>query len=220
MGKLKKIIAQKTMRLLNESSTNISLEDLKNWYDDELSKARGIADLKRRNLKLKQLQKRYISKFRELSTQKNFDTFAGNMNVKYIYHYTNGEGLIGIVQSDSLVSGGSSNAGISFTSNPNLYKRGFVFWHPSKYSQGKHDGNTGVKIKFHFEKMKKDGLKFRKGAESMGTHYGEQEIRFKGYEIENPFKYILEIIIIKNKESNYKQLTQFLDKYDLKYKVV
>ena len=59
--------------------------------------------------------------------------------------------------------------------------------------------------------MKTDGLKFRKGSENIGTHSGEDEIRLRQDELENPIKYIKEIIIFKDKEQKISRIIKFID---------
>lgn len=77
-----------------------------------------------------------------------------------------------------------------------------------------------ILVYFNLNKMKKDGLKFRKGSENIGTHSGEDEIRLKQDELENPIKYIKEIIIFKDKEKDYLKLTNLLDSNSLNYKLI
>lgn len=206
---------------INENKTYDSVVDLKQWYDDETKKNDNIKDFKRWKLKTQLLQKQYMEKKTELLT-KNKDPYAlkGNSKVNYIYHYTNGEALIDIIENNILIGGGDSYGGISFTSHPNLYKRGFVFWYPNKYTEGKHHENIGIKIKFDFNKMKKDGLEFILGNEDIGTHSGEEEIRIKSDEIKNILNYVVDIIIFKNKEKDYSKIIELLNKKNIKHKVI
>jgi hypothetical protein len=138
------------------------------------------------------------------------------MDSRYIYHYTTGDSLIYIIEDNEMYG----DDGISFTTHPNLYKRGFVFWYPNKYSKGRHHGNVGVKIKFDFNEMKNDGLKFKKGSENLGTHGGEEELRLITYELNNPIKYIKEIILFKDKEENYLELSNILKNKNINFKVI
>jgi hypothetical protein len=148
----------------------------------------------------------------------NPDPYAlkGNINAKYIYHYTTGDNLIGIINDNILIG----DEGISFTTHPNLYKRGFVFWYPGKYSEGRHTKNVGIKIKFDFDAMKNSGLKFKVGSEGLGTNHGEEELRLMKYELKNPIRFIKEIIIFKEKEKNYIKVSELLDSKHIKYKIV
>ena len=153
----------------------------------------------------------------ELSKYKNSYALAGNMNARYIYHYTNYDSLQNIIKDNVMYT---SESGISYSSNPNLYKRGFIFWHSSKYSEGKNHLNTGIKMKFDFNLMKSDNLRFRAGNENMGTHAGEEEIGLMSDELNNVKKYLVEVIIFKQKEKNYKLAEELLKKEGIKYRVV
>lgn len=204
---------------LIEDKTYDKLLSLNKWYDKQRKELDNIKDFKTWKLKSKLLQKQYFDKKSELTKKEDSFGLEGDMGANYIYHYTNAESLVDIIKDDILIGGGDEYGGISFTSHPNLYKRGFVFWYPSKYSDGKHHGNIGVKIKFDFNQMKKDGLKFRKGSEHIGTHAGEEEIRLKQDELENPIKYIKEVIVFKDKEKDYLELSELLDKYNISFKI-
>ena len=157
-------------------------------------------------IKKQSLINRYVEK-------KNQFGWEGNENAKYIYHFTTGDSLIGIL-SDNIIYGFPD--GISFTTNGNLYKRKFVFW----YGKNNKDySNVGVRIKLDYHKMKNDGLKFKLGDESIGTTWGEEEIRLLKTELENPFKYVVEIAIFKDKESKYEALVNYLEKKNINFKV-
>jgi hypothetical protein len=190
---------------------------LKQWYETEKEKIEKITNYKLWKFRTNLLSKKYSKLMHELNIE-NDDLYniKGNLNNKFIYHYTDGDSLIGIIDDDNIVSGGE---GISFTTNSNLYKNGFIFWHSSEYSKGRNHTNTGVKIKLDFNLLKSDGYKFKQGNEDMGTHEGEEEIRFRGEEITNITKYIVEIIILKNKESNYEELETLLHEKNIKYKI-
>jgi hypothetical protein len=217
---LKEYIYKIIKECLNENKTYDDLLSLKKWYKEENKKLDNVKDFKTWEIKSKLLQKQYYEKYNEITKRENPFGEEGDMNANYIYHYTNGSSLIDIIEDNILIGGGDEYGGISFTSNANLYKRGFVFWYPNEYSKGKHHGNIGVKIKFDFNSMKKDGLKFRKGSENIGTHSGEDEIRLKQDELNNPIKYIKEIIIFKDKEEDYINLSNFLDSKNIKYKII
>lgn len=220
MKDLENFITTTIKQFLNENKTYDELLSLKKWYDEKNEKLNNIKDFKIWKLKSKLLQKQYFNKKNEIIKKENPFGLEGDMNVNYIYHYTNGDSLVDIIKNNILIGGGDEYGGISFTSHPNLYKRGFVFWYPNKYSEGKHHKNVGVKIKFDFNQMKTDGLKFRKGSENIGTHAGEDEIRLKQNELDNPIKYIKEIILFKDKEQNYLELLNLLINNNIKYKVV
>lgn len=220
LKKLNKIIDTTIKEFLNENKAYDDLLSLKKWFDEENKKLEKIKDYKTKKFKSKLLQKQFFHLKNEIIKKENPFGIEGDMSSNYIYHYTDGESLFGIITESMLMGGGDEYGGISFTTHPNLYKRGFVFWHPNEYSKGKHHGNIGVRIKFDFNQMKKDGLRFRKGSENMGTHSGEEEIRLLKDELENPIKYIKEIIIFKNKEEKYLELSNLLKKTNIKHKVI
>jgi hypothetical protein len=211
---------KKYNQFVNENETYDELSSLRMWYEEETKKLDNVKDFKTWKLKSKLLQKHYFNKQNEITKKENPYGLSGNMKSNFIYHYTNGDSLINIIEDNELIGGGDECGGISFTSHPNLYKRGFIFWYPNEYTPGKHHLNVGVKIKFDFNQMKEDGLKFKKGSEHIGTHSGEDEIRLLKDELENPIKYIKEIIIFKDKENNYEIISKLLDIKNIKYKII
>lgn len=211
---------KKLKEILNENDLYDKLLKLEKQYEEEQKKIDQIVDFKTWNLKTKLLFNHYLNEKSKITNKKNPYSLEGDMSASYIYHYTTGESLINIIDENILMGGGDEYGGISFTTHPNLYKRGFVFWHPNEYSEGKHNGNVGVKIKFDFNKMKKDGLKFKIGSENIGTLPGENELRLKQNELSDPLKYISEIIIFKNKEKNYRELSSILKTKNIKFKIV
>ena len=68
--------------------------------------------------------------------------------------------------------------------------------------------------------MKEDGLKFKIGSENMGTHSGEDELRLMVDELDNPIKYIKDIIIFKDKEEKYIELSNLLKNKNINHKIV
>jgi hypothetical protein len=68
--------------------------------------------------------------------------------------------------------------------------------------------------------MKQDKLKFRSGNENMGTSSGENEIRLMIDELDNPIKYITEVIVFKSKEENYQEAIELLNNYKIKNRLV
>lgn len=207
-------------KILNESSYDEIL-DLKKWdeeekkkIDDEFDKDNNYHKWKR---KTERQTKMYFRRINDI-IKKSKDPYElkGDINANYVYHYTDLRSLEGIL-SENIMYG--DTGGISFTSNPNLYKRGFIFQYGSKYNKGRNHTNTGIKIKFDFNKMKNDNLKLIKGNENMGTHAGENEIRLKQDELENPIKYITEIIIIKTKDDNYQNIIPLIKKHNIKYTI-
>lgn len=217
---MKSIIESIVNSFLMEHKTYDKLTALKQQYRSEQEKNFEQYPYKKALLKNKMLFKQYLEKHDELSKEKNAYGLKGDMNAKYIYHYTDGDSLLRIIEDGYMIGGDDDYGGVSFTSHPNLYKRGFVFWHPSKYSKGRHHGNIGVKMKFDFKKMKSDGMKFKGGSEDMNTHAGEDEIRLMVDDFHNPLNYIVEIIVFKNKESNYTELSNVLKSLNIKHKIV
>ena len=217
---LRKLIQNVVRETLKENKVYDEYLALRRWYEEEREKiSREDNPYNIFKIKTKRLEDLYRNKERELDLEKYDDpyAFSGNIDAKNLYHYTNGYALERIIK-DNLLYG--DYRGISFTTNPNLYKRGFVFYHTNEYGEGRHSGNVGVKIKFDFDKMKKDGFNFKKGSEYMGTHGGEEEIRLRMDIFENPIKYIKEIIILKDKEKNYESLSELLNSKNISNKVV
>lgn len=214
------ISVDKLSDIVNENKTYDEILALKDWYASETKKLDNIKDFKKWKLKTKLLQNQYRNKMDKLTKEKNPFAMRGDKGASFIYHYTDADSLINIIKDNILLGGGDYYGGISFTTHPNLYKRGFVFWYPGKYSQGKYHKNIGVKIKFDFNMMKKDGLKFKAGTENMGTHPGEEELRLLQNELDNPIKYIKEVIIFSNKEKRYKELSKLLNDFQIKNKIV
>lgn len=227
MNKLKEVIKLALNDLINENKVYDEILSLDRWYKEEKKKLDDIKNLKTWQLKSSLLSKKFRT-LRDELTKKEKDPYAlkGDNETKYIYHYTTSDSLIEIIENNEMIGDGDGNeyVGISFTSHPNLYKRGFVFSHPNKYSQGRHHGNIGIKIKFDFNEMKKDGLKFKKGSEKMGTYSGEEELRLMQDQLENPIKYIKEIILFKDKEKEFSKLsekiTNLLKNKNIKYKII
>jgi len=197
------------------------IRDVEKWYNKERKLLDNEKDYNTWKIKSKLLFKKYLSLQNEIERDyDDIDSFAGNMKVSYIYHYTTISGLINILYENMLIGGGDEFGGISFSSNGNLYKCGFVFIYGSEYTQGKNHTNVGVKMKFDFNMMKNDGFKFRKGSEFIGTHYGEEEIRLKSDELENVKKYLVEVILFEDKDLNYASAIPLLEENGIKYKIV
>ena len=166
------------------------------------------------------LKKDLISKSDDPYAQK------GNLNAKYIYHYTTGWSLYHIIQND--VMEGNFDGIISFTTNRNLYSQYFVFRYDDEDGYGgRNKYNIGIKIKFDLKKMLNDKIKFRQGSNKSGTHNGEQELYIKTHgRLYNIVKYIVDVIIILNKENmqknkvNLELLEKLLKSKNIKYKIV
>jgi hypothetical protein len=144
-----------------------------------------------------------VKKYNKIS--KDYLEFSGNINSKYLYHFTTVEYAYRILY-DNMLIGGDENgdAAISFTTNKNLINRGVVFWYPSEYTEGRTSKNLSVCFVFDFNKIKNEYKgKIKKGNEYIGTHVGESEIRLKLYEFDNVDKYLLSVIIDKDKIGNH-----------------
>lgn len=204
--------------IISEEKNYDKLIKIKKWYEDEIAKINKIENYRLWKLRTSNVSKKYFNLINDLS-QNDDDLYAlkGNINSKYLYHYTNGESLLNILEDDLMETGGE---GISFTTNSNLYKRGFIFWHKSEYSEGRNHTNTGVKIKLDFNLLKSNGYKFKQGNQDLGTHEGEEEIRYRGDEITNISSYIIEIILFREKESNIESIVEILNSKNIKFKIV
>lgn len=209
------------IRIINEEVSKYDqILRLKAWHKEMSDKIDKETDYKRWKLLTDRQNRLYLNKMNEL-TKGGDDIYelGGDMKSRYIYHYTDDSSLLNILKDEVMITG---NIGISFSSNSNLYKRGFVFWYPSKYSKGRYAGNTGIKMKFDFDKMKGDGLKFKRGSEGIGTHSGENEILYLGDEIDNISKYLIEIIIFRDKidGDNLDEIVKEVDRLGIRYKIV
>lgn len=207
----------KTFLTENSSATFDKMVDLEKWYEIEKGKLDTINNFKEWDIKSERLFKQYLKYKNKLTKLDNPFGLEGDLTSKYLYHYTNADGLERIIENNEMIG---DTGGISFTTHPNLYKRGFIFTHPNKYYDGRTHNNIGIKMKFDFKSMKKDGYKFRKGNEDMGTHVGEDEVRLRTSEFENPLEYLLEVIVFKDKEPDYKHVVEILVNKNIKYKVV
>jgi len=210
------IISILEYRKLLENHAYDDYLQLSKWLDEERKKLED-SDLpfKQWQFKNDQLMKLYWQKKRDIQ-KRSTDLFAlqGNIKSKYLYHYTDADSLIGILEENLMYDSGE---GISFTTNGNLYKRGFIFWWPGEYSKGKTHENIGIRIKFDYNLMKQNKIKFKKGNEDLGTHEGEEELRCMDFEIPEIQQYIIEVAIFKNKEPKYTQLIQILENMKIKY---
>ncbi len=208
--------------ILIEGHIYNKLLDLEKQYNEQAKELEKIQDYKIWKLKSKRLFSQYLlSKQKLLNGQHDVFALKGNMNSKYLYHYTNADNLLHILKDNYMIDSGEGT--VSFSTNPNLYKRGFIFWHPSKYSEGRHSLNSGVKIKLDFDKLKKDNYVFKLGSENHGTHFGEEEIYAKTDALENIRDYIIEIIILTSKETNKEipdKLKKYLEKTNIKFTII
>lgn len=217
MLNVRRIIRENLLSFFLEQKLYDDIIDFKKWYEEEREKIDKITDYKTWKAKNSLLAKQYNKKMNQFGKAPDAYALKGDVNAKFLYHYTTGESLLEIINSNEMYG---DYGGISFTTHPNLYKRKFVFWHSNRYSKGRDYRNVGVKIKFDFTQMKEDGLIFKQGSEGMGTHAGEEEIRLKSDQLENPLKYVKEIIIIKDKEQDYLKISEFLNSKNIDHKVV
>lgn len=210
-------IISKFVDFVSENKYYDKYISLQQWYKEERNKLDSIKDFKKWKLKSDLLFKQYLKKKEELTKQKDILGLSGDINSKYVYHYTDVQSLISILEENLMISSGE---GISFTSHPNLYKRKFTFWHGNEYTKPRNYTNIGIKMKFDFTQMKKDGYKFIKGNDELGTYPGEEEIALINSNLENVIKYLKEVIIFKNKVDNISELVKLLNKFNIKYIIV
>lgn len=202
---------------IKENKTFDKIQDLQDWFDNEKKKIEQIKDFKKWKFKNDVLFREYMKRKRVLiSNSDNPYALEGDSKTSFIYHYTDVKSLLGIINDNAMVHSGG---GISFSSHPNLYKRGFVFWFGNKYTKTKDHSNSGVKMKLDYKKMLNDGYKFEIGGEDIGTHAGEEELRLVDKDLENILKYIVEVILFKDKE-NIDKAIEILDEKSINYKVV
>lgn len=217
---IKHIIKEELFKYINEQKAYDKIISLDKWYKDEDTKLKSEPDFKIWKIKHDRLFKQYLKRKEELNKKNDAFSLKGDLNANFIYHYTTVSALFNILTDNEMIGGGDEYGGISFTSHPNLYKRGFIFWHPSENSEGRHHGNVGIKIKFDFNMMKNDGFNFKPGNSKMGTNSGEEELRLLDDEIQNPIKYIKEVIIFTSKDKNYNSLIDLLQNNNIKYRLI
>lgn len=205
-----------------------SLTDLENRLHTTMAK---ISDQEQRSRIFNAYQKRidkvhkiYFSKMGELDkAKKDYLGLEGDVNSKYLYHYTTTFNLLSILEENTLNPNDEVWDIISFTTNPNLWKRGFVFYHGR---DGKNHTNVGARITFDFNKLK-EKYKYKVGSEYSGVNVGEEEIVLKVGDggLSPVMPYIVEILIIKAKvitpldKKYYDEMIEILDKSGIKYTV-
>lgn len=205
--------------LINETNPTDKLSDLNQWFEEEKEKLKLIKNNKLWHLKHKSLYKEYNRLMNDLSKKYGDDLYglAGDINATYVYHFTTGDYFLQIMEDNYLMTG---DYGISFTTNANLYKSKFVFYHASEHYEGKNWKNVGIRMKFNFNLMKSDGLKFKKGNENVGTHFGEYEILLRQDELENVSKYLIEVAVFRDKEKKYEDIINFLKERNIKHIII
>ena len=198
---------------------------LDDWYKEAKKEVDKIKDYKTWKRKSRMLSLQYLKQKEQLTKLADPYALKGDVKANFIYHYTTTGSLIEILNEDTMIGSVDDYGvmGVSFSTQPNLYKRKFIFWHPNKFDGGKHFKNVAIKIKYDFNEIKRDGHRYVKGGEDIGTSPGEEEIRIVGSEFENPIKYIREVIIFRQKEPNPELIEQAVDalnKNNIKHRIV
>jgi len=179
--------------------------------------------------------KKYLdtyTKVRKFFMQKKFDLdkkypgdarfgMAGDINVSEVSHFTTTDGAIDILGDGYIMQ--NDEGGVSTTSNKNLVKDiNPVFYHPqSSGYEGVTYKNLSTQFVLNFNKIKADGIKFKKGNENRGTHIGEDEIRIYPEDGElDVYKYLKKVIIDSKKKQNpesYNKLIEILKEKNIQY---
>lgn len=171
------------------------------------------------------LQKYFSKKNIELNRKYNNSDeiygMGGDVNVNEISHFTVVDSAINIIDDGYFMEG--DDGGVAFTSNKNLVKqRKPVFYYPQSWGyEGKTHKNLSTQFILDFNKMKQDKLRFKRGNENIGTHYGEEEIRVypkNGELLLQP--YLKKVIIDTSKEKNketIKKLVELLKNKSIPY---
>lgn len=219
---MKGLIREHLKKLVSENKAFTEYNKLESWYNGIKQELEKIKDYKTWKYKSKAYSREYIRLKGELDKKYGDELYGlgGDVSVKYIYHYTTGNNLPSIINSDELLGGGNEYGGISFSSDGNLWRNKFIFYHSSEYYEGVNYRNVGVRFKFDFNKMIADGYKFKRGSENIDTSYGEFELRLRKNELPNMSKYLVNITIIKDKEKDYIKLIEFLSSKNIKYTLV
>ena len=146
---------------------------------------------------------------------------AGDINVPEVSHFTTTDGAIDILDDGYIMQ--NDEGGVSTTSNKNLVKDiQPVFYHPqSSGYEGVTYRNLSTQFVLDFNKIKADGIKFKKGNENRGTHIGEDEIRIYPEDGElDVYKYLKKVIIDSEKKQNpesYNKLIEVLKEKNIQY---
>ncbi len=201
---------------IKEKGKRISFNDFWKWVENQPEDIQqdiknSWPDFKKDDEIRRLDMKNHFDKINQIEKESR-DAYAlqGDKNAKYIYHYTNFEYAYEIITDNTLYDFGNDVPGISLTTNPNLHKRGFVFWHPGEYTEGKHHKNIPVIFKLDFENIKKSGFKFKLGSEEIGTHPGEEEIRLRTDSLPDFKSYLVGIILVKSAVKNEIELQKFI----------
>ncbi len=129
-------------------------------------------------------------------SQENAFGLEGDENAKTTYHFTTPENVLSIL-SDNFLYGEGETSGLSTTTNSSFDNPELT----SVQSYGVGNKPTlfsekGIRIDLDLQKLKEDGIKIRKGGESLGTFEGEEELKIGGINgIGNASKYISQIQI-------------------------
>jgi hypothetical protein len=109
---------------------------------------------------------------------------------------------------------GESAGGACFTTDADLFKKGFSF--------GTNDLRCGIKMKLDFNKIKADRYEYILGDGDIGTVTAENEIRIRGH-LNDVKKYLLTVEVFPNKlaknEEEYTKAVEFLKQHNIKYRV-
>jgi len=221
-------------KIFDTSNPPVSIEEYK--FDFDIREKIGKLLTKEESEKLSKYSKSYLKIIHTLgkyklnkkaaykSAFKDIDHIKGDLNAKYLYHFTTIDNAISIIKDNALYAYGD-NPWISFTTYKDLLKRGVVFYYTSPEGiEGRSSDNISIGFVFDFNKIKSAfGSKVKQGdADRYGTYYGEEEILIKEEEIELK-KYLIKIIIYKSKIRNKKdldKLTMLCDEEKIKYFLV
>lgn len=193
------------------------INDIGDWYPKQLAvfekmseidnsdyqqEANKVYDLFKKAQKYFQQQKFNIdNKYKG----KNQYGLKGDVNSRYLYHFTRTDSAISIIY-DGYFMGGGESTGISTSTNKDLIKQVQpIFYHSNEYSQGTTYRNLSTCFVLDFNKIKADKIKYNVGGddELVGTHFGEEEIKL--YPSDNKldlFRYLVKVIYDPSKESN------------------
>ena len=190
------------------------------WKDHELQNKIKLSDEDK--VKLNAASKRYLNltykpayKYTQnkLNTQPVNNGSSGDLNAKYVYHFTSLQAAYEIVDEGKLDSSFGDNPWMSFTTNKDLLKRGVVFYYSSENYEGKNSKTLPICFTFDLPKLKaKYTKKLKQGdPDKYGTYYGEEEILIVASTI--PIEpYIVKVLIERSKIDNKKLLDKFIDK--------
>jgi hypothetical protein len=150
---------------------------------------------------------------------------AGDVNTKYIYHCTILSALERILETNIFKAGYmmEGEKGICFSSDADLYKKGFYFSTDAYSGIELTDKTCGIQIKVDFEAIKNDGYDYIVGSGDEGTSQGENEIRILGSTISSARKYITMVYLYPTKLAamgeSLEDAKKLLDSKMIKYRL-